>query len=132
MKRDKFKRLIKKYEISIQLRYEEKGNYVDGEYISGAITFEHKKIAMFPLSQQKIYDLGGSYTTEDFQAITLEEISLEKSPHVYYKEKLYKLEPDGSYDNYADVYNYIMKRVDNFDRPKTDDSCFNRRAKTDS
>lgn len=123
MKRNTFSRLIQKNELEIQLIYQEEGSYIDGEYVDGSSTLEKRKAVITPISERKAYDSGGSYTTQDFQLISATEIDLERNPSILHKGKLYKLEPDGSYSNYVDVYNYIMKRVDNFDRPKTDDSC---------
>lgn len=131
MKRNTFQRLIKKYEIDIQLIYQQEGSYIDGEYVKGLERMESRKVVITPISERKAYDSGGSYTTQDFQLISSTEINLEENPMILHKEKRYKLEPDGSYDNYVDVYNYIMKRVDNFDRTKANDSCLDNGIKAD-
>lgn len=123
MKRNTFSRLIQKYELEIQLIYQEEGSYIDGEYIDGSSVIEERKAVITPISERKAFDSGGSYTTQDFQLITREKIELEKNPYILYQGIKYHIEADGSYSNYVDVYNYIMKRVDSFDRPKTDDSC---------
>lgn len=117
MKRNTFNRLIQKNELEIQLIYKEEGSYIDGEYVDGSSVVEKRKAVITPISERKAYDSGGSYTTQDFQLISATEINLEKNPVILHQGKLYQLEPDGSYSNYVDVYNYIMKRVDNFDRP---------------
>lgn len=130
MKRNAFSRLIQKNELDIQLIYQEEGSYIDGEYVEGMSTVKEQKAVITPISERKAYDSGGSYTTQDFQLISTTEIDLEQNPSILHKGKLYKLDPDGSYSNYVDVYNYIMKRVDNFDKPKTDDTCIDNETET--
>lgn len=111
-----FSRIIEKYSTDFTIIEFSEGNYEDGEYVKGNEIRNPKKGAIFPMSQRKIYNSGGNYKTQDKQLYTTQYISLETEKFILHNKRKYKIEEDTDYSDFADIYIYILKRVDSFDR----------------
>lgn len=111
-----FERLIKKYAIELQVVILKEGHYEAGDWIEGEIEqCEQKLGAVIPLSDQKVISNGGIYKKEDKRLLILEEAPL--NSYILIDNKKYQVLEDTDFSNYAGFYSYILKRVDNFDRP---------------
>lgn len=114
-----FKRLIHEYSMQYELVQKGQGSYIDGEYVLAEESVLEKQGAILPLSMQKIYQSGGSYTQEDRQLYSNDAIDLTCKSYVRKDGKLFEIQEDKEYKEMANVYIYILKWVKNFDRTKT-------------
>lgn len=114
-----FKDLIGKYSTSFTLVKASAGGYVDGEYVAGEKEEEIRTGTILPLSAQKLYQAGGSYTTRDMQLYSNLPVTLDGN-YVLYKGRKYKVQEDADYGDLAEVYLYILKWVENFGRTEAD------------
>lgn len=114
-----FDRLIAKYGVGCTLLAEASGgSYIGGEWVPGppppaqGITG-----ALIPMTDRKIYQGGGTYTEQDREFITLEEVPLEPVHYIVYGGMKYQVQENTDYSGYAGFYAYNLKRVGAFDRP---------------
>lgn len=117
MKFYNFNRLIDKYSVNFTFVSRGDGEYVGGQWVKGNEIKKTCKGAIVPLSDQKIYQSGGTYTSRDRQLYTKTKLfdALNESK-VVYKNNLYSIESEVDYDDYADVYVYTLKWVSVFDK----------------
>lgn len=111
-----FTRLIRKYSNVFEVISSENGEYVDGKYQAGLSTVIEMTGAIIPMTERKIYQSGGTLKSTDRQLYTL--TLLPKNCKVRYKNNVYSVEEETNYEDYADVYVYVLKWVSNFDRSK--------------
>lgn len=112
-------RLIEKYSTSYSLCVKGKGSYIDGDYIESEEKIEEKQGAILPLSARKIIQLGGNYTQKDKRLFSISPIDLTQEVTIIYNEKRFNIEEDMDFSSITDFYTYILRWVDQFDRPKT-------------
>lgn len=116
-----FADLINKYSVACTLICFEKGKYVAGDYEKGKRTDTDTKATIISMSQNRIYQSGGSLTTADRTMYILKSkdpVDLEdgKTYYVQHNGKKYKVEEAGLYgEDYADFNEYTLKRVEAFD-----------------
>lgn len=113
MKLYNFTRLISKYKTTFEIVEKNSGNYDDnGEWRgdeSAAIT---KQGAIVPMSEKKMYQSGGSYTTQDRELYMFEKLSdALLNSYIIYKGNRYNIEEETDYGEYSDVYVYVLRRV---------------------
>lgn len=112
MKLYNFDRLIDKYSVDFMLITASEGGYVSGRYVEGERTETAYRGAIFPISDGKVYQSGGTYTTKDRQLIM--RTPIEKpltNAKVVFKGNEYSIERSKDFGDYANVYNYDMKWV---------------------
>lgn len=116
-----FTRLINKYSNTFELITESDGVYVNGVWQAGLSTIKPMRGAIIPMSDGKIYQSGGTLTKSDRNLYTIEPIPNPlNNQKVRYKGKTYSVEEETDYSDYADAYVYVLKRVESFDKPKTE------------
>lgn len=108
-----FTRLIDKYKCSFTLTYTAEGGYDGGIYVEGQNITTELTGAIVPLAARKLYQSGGTYHSQDRQLYmhTALPNSL-LSGKVQYQDHTYTVEEDTNYGEYADVYVYLLRRVD--------------------
>ena len=113
-----FTRLIQKYSDTFTFHgVASDGSYKGGEWVPDAPPEPIKKQgAIVPLTAQKVYQLGGSYTTQDRQLYMCSSLpDVLKGATVEYQEHTYNVEQDADWSTYADVYVYLLRRVSKFE-----------------
>lgn len=117
-----FTRLIKRYSraFSFVPAAASTGKYSGGDLVPGP---KSEPVimsgAIVPLSEQKIYQSGGSYTTQDRQLYLCRPLpDALKGASVEYQGHNYSVEQDTDWSAYADVYVYLLKRVSKFENSK--------------
>lgn len=118
MKHFNFDRLIKKYSVEFKVCQHSEGSYVSGKWQEG----EESKVdmigAIMPLSERKIYQSGGAYTSQDRQLFVSEPIENPLSNVVIeYDGRRYHVEEDRDFgqEQWTGVSVYVLKWVSNFD-----------------
>lgn len=115
-----FNRLIQKYSVPCELLTElGSGKYVGGNWIPDAAP-EPKEIrgAIIPMTDRKVYQSGGTYTEQDREFITLENILLESKSYIIHQGSRYHVESENDYSECAGFHDYNLKRVGAIDRSK--------------
>lgn len=117
MKLYNFARLIQKYSAEFQFLVQTEGHYESGEWVESEEIVETGTGAIIPMSESRIRDSGGVYTTQDRQLYMLHRIpEALKGAQIRYKGILYSVENEISHEDYADVYVYVLKWVSLFDK----------------
>lgn len=112
MKLYNFERLIKKYSGDFTLVSTAKGEYIGGKYVEGEKTETGCKGAFVPMSERKIYQSGGTYTSKDYTLYMTEPIPKAfETVKAIYKGNEYNIEQATDYEDYADAYIYNAKWV---------------------
>ncbi len=107
-----FTRLIDKYSCVFTLITKNEGTYEGGLYVDGEPATQEMTGAIVPMSSKKIYSSGGTYTAQDKQLFMHAEIPAALlGSQVKYKNCLYNIEEDADYSDFADVWEYVLKRV---------------------
>lgn len=106
-----FRRLINKYGIVVKL-HQKSGHYVAGKWIEDDDLVREIRGAIVPISEQKIYQSGGTLTRDDREWFIPEALngSLEDLT-VTYKGNTYTVEQSRDFTEYANLAVYILKRV---------------------
>lgn len=111
MKLYNFKRLIKKYSVTFQLR-KAGGSYVAGKWVEDDGAIVEMRGAIVPMSENKIYSSDGAYTAQDRELYLTTPLEAPLSDFkVIYKGNTYSLESVRNFEDYADVAIYILKWV---------------------
>lgn len=113
-----FTRLIQKYATAFIFHgVASGGSYKGGEWVPDAPPEPVKmQGAVVPLSAQKVYQLGGSYTTQDRQLYLCSPLpDALKGATAEYQGHTYNVEQDTDWSTYADVYVYLLRRVSEFE-----------------
>lgn len=111
MKLYNFSRLIHKYSVVFCL-HRTQGGYVAGKWEEGGETVKEMRGAIVPISERKIYDSGGTYTTQDRELYLTEPLKGPLSEYqVLYKGNTYAVEEQRNFEDYADVAVYALKYV---------------------
>lgn len=107
-----FDRLIDKYSVDFTLVTASEGSYIDGHYVAGNTTAELVRGAIVPISDNKIYQSGGTLTTKDRQLYMRTPIEAPlKTTKVRYKNDEYNIEQSTDFGDYANAYIYLLKWV---------------------
>lgn len=107
-----FRRLINKYSCSFTLITKGEGKYEGGIYVDGEPIEQEMTGAVVPMSSKKIYGSGGTYTAQDKQLYMYSEIPKALlGSQVKYNDCVYNIEEDSDYSEFADVWEYVLKRV---------------------
>lgn len=107
-----FVRLIKKYSVTYELITTSEGGYVNGKYQKGISTVTEMYGAIVPLTERKIYQSGGNYSTKDRQLFSSVPITAPlKDTKVRYKGETYNVEEETNYSDYSDAYVYLLRWV---------------------
>lgn len=114
-----FTDLIERHSFPFELVSHTGGAYVGGKWQSGLETISERIGAIIPLTERKIYQSGGTYSTKDrhLYMITPIEESLEGA-QVRYKGNVYNIEEDRDFSDYSETYVYVLRWVSAFDRPQ--------------
>ncbi|WOC33052.1 MULTISPECIES: hypothetical protein [Caproicibacterium] len=114
-----FARLIKKYaDVFTFQGAVAGGSYKGGQWVPGAPP-EPVKLqgAIMPLSEQRVYQSGGTYTTQDRQLYLYRPLpDALDGAKVGYQGHTYSVEQDVDWSAYADVYAYVLRRVSKFEK----------------
>lgn len=109
MKLYNFTRLIRKYSVTFCL-HRTQGGYVAGKWEDGGEAVKEMRGAIVPMSERKIYDAGGTYTTQDRELYLTEPLKGDLSEYqVVYKGNTYAVEEQRNFEDYADVAVYTLK-----------------------
>lgn len=107
-----FKRLIRKYGVPFELQRKTDGAVVSGRWEDGSIKTFNMFGAIVPMSENKIYHSGGTYTTDDRELYMSEAIGFNLTTvKVIYKGNVYAVQSSRNFEEYADVYVYTLKWV---------------------
>ena len=110
-----FERLIKKYSSEVTAILPEKGRYVNGEYVSSGnqrITFD---AAILDIDKKKIYNAGGTLTTQDKQLYVIGTLTDEiRGAKIIYNGNEYSVEQDTDNSFFTNFTAYILKYVSAF------------------
>lgn len=113
--------LVEKYSVPCTLVVFGRGSYSAGNYQPGGRTDTNVEAAVISMSQQKIYQSGGHLTSADRELYIRkgDDIINLDDGRTYFLEhnnRKYKVEAGGLYgEDYADVNQYTLRRVDGFD-----------------
>ena len=111
MKLYNFTRLIRKYSVTFCL-HRTQGGYVAGKWEEGGEAVKEMCGAIVPISDRKIYDSGGTYTTQDRELYLTKPLHGDLSEYqVIYKGNTYTVEEQRDFEDYADVAVYTLKYV---------------------
>lgn len=111
----RFERLVRKYSNKMTIEIaSEKGTYdmETGEYIKGETSIIEFEGAILPLKARAIYESGGRLTSADRLLYSL--TPFKEKQQVIYKNKVYSVESEEEYIDYADFYHYTLKAVSSF------------------
>ena len=112
MKLYNFTRLIRRYSVEFCL-HKQQGEYVGGKWEVGGEVVEKMRGAIVPMSDRKIYGSGGTYTQGDRELYITKPLTGNLSDFkVIYKGITFGVEESRNYGDYADVYVYVLKRVE--------------------
>ncbi len=113
MKLYNFTRLISKYKTTFDIVSENDGHYDNGgEWLTDEGKAITKQGAIVPLSEKKLYQLGGTYTAQDRELYMFEKLpDALLNCYAVYRGNRYKIEQETDYGEYADVYVYVLRRV---------------------
>ncbi len=116
MKLYNFIRLITKYSCDFTVSVKERGEYSGGIYQAGEDERIDMRGAVVPMSERKIYQSGGHYTTQDRDLYMKIPIPYPlEDCRVLYQGDWYTVEEGTEYSEYADAWEYVMRRVSAFD-----------------
>lgn len=108
MKLYNFSRLINKYSVTFTL-IRSRGEYVAGKWTETQEK-EEMRGAIVPMSDRKIYDLGGTYTAGDRELYLTAPLTAPLSDfRVSYKGNTYAVEEGRNFEDYADAAVYILR-----------------------
>ena len=112
-----FARLIKKYSVNFVLVIPGEGKYIGGKYTEGEAEEMSMSGAIIPMSESKVYQSGGTYTSKDRQLYLLKPMEKAlKGGKVKYDGNIYSIETETDYKDYCDAAVYNLKWVSSFDR----------------
>ena len=107
-----FNRLIDKYSVDFVLVSETDGEYVSGKYVKGETSETPMRGAWVPISDQKQYQSGGTYTEKDYTVYMRYAIpEALRTAKAVFKGNEYSLEQAKNFEDYADAYIYTAKWV---------------------
>lgn len=102
--------LMEEWETTITVLKKE-GQYKGGRWDSEAETEEETLAVVVPLSNDDLqYDENGTYTKQDIKVYIRYPIA--SNAEITYKGKKYKVQEQGDYSEYSNVYIYFAKRLD--------------------
>lgn len=105
-----FKRLINKYSVSFDLQRMTEGTWVSGKWEEGLTETIPMRGAIVPMSENKIYHSGGTYTADDRELYVSEALGADLTTlKVLYKGNTYGVENSRNFDEYTDAYIYNLK-----------------------
>lgn len=113
MERYNFVDLIRRHSVAFEVLSYAEGEYVGGKYQNGAETVSERSGAILPMSDRKIYQSGGTYTTQDrtlYMSTPLE--GALETLRVRYKGNVYSVESDQDFEDYSAAYIYDLKWVE--------------------
>lgn len=115
MKHFGMKRLIRRYELPLQLVTEEPAGYDSstGIYKKTDPKTEAFRGALLPVPERIMYATGGRYTQEDRVLYATRDLPLKGK--VIYKGAAYSVEEKFDFTDYADFFEFVVKRVSAFD-----------------
>ena len=117
MKLYNFTRLIQKYSTRFYFLTQTKGHYESGKWVEGEPIMQEATGAIVPMSESRIRQSGGVYTSKDRQLYMLQPIPKAlQGTKVCYQDCVYSVEAETDYRDYADVAVYTLKWVSLFDK----------------
>lgn len=109
MKLYDFKRLIRKYGVEFCL-HRTQGAFVGGKWESGGESVTNLIGAIVPISDRKIYDMGGTYSNSDRELYLIEPLTAPLDEYkVVYKGNMYSVEVGRNFEDYADAAIYTLR-----------------------
>ena len=116
-----FRDLINRHSLLFELVSHSGGEYVGGVWQNGSESVSERSGAIIPLSERKIYQSGGTYTSKDRRLYMTTPIeSALKETQVRYKGNVYDIEEDTDYSDYSAAYIYVLRWVSSFDTVQAD------------
>lgn len=107
-----FTDLIRRHSVAFELVSKSGGSYVGGKWQSGSETVSGRSGAIVPMSEYKVYQSGGTYTTKDCNLyMTTPILEPLKEAQVRYKGNLYNIEQSKDYSDYSADYVYLLRWV---------------------
>lgn len=105
--------LIRRHSVTFEVLTYAEGSYVGGKYQNGSETVSEGSGAILPMTDRKIYQSGGTYTTQDrtLYMFTPLEGAL-KTLQVRYKGNVYNVEEAQDFSDYSEAYIYTLKWVE--------------------
>ena len=113
VERYNFVDLIRRHSVTFELLTYSGGSYVGGKFQNGDETVSERSGAILPLTDRKIYQSGGTYTTKDralYMSTPLE--GALKTLRVRYKGNVYSVEDERDFEDYSEAYIYTLKWVE--------------------
>lgn len=110
-----FTDIIRMHSVTFELVSHSEGNYVGGKYQSGSEVVSERTGAIIPLSERKIYQSGGTYSSKDRHLYMTTPISgALKDTQVRYKGDVYSIEEDRDWSDYSNTFVYVLRWVSSF------------------
>ena len=108
-------RLIRRYEVPMQLITEEPGGYdpESGIYRKSKPVLSDFRGAVMPVPERVVYESGGRYTRED--RVIYSTWGLPIKSKIVYRNAIYSVEDAADYTEYSDFFQYVVRRVSAFD-----------------
>lgn len=114
MKKYRMNRLIRRYEVPLQLITEEPGGYDpnSGKYRKSQPVTVPFRGAVVPMPERLVYESGGRYTKED--RVLYSTWGLPEKSKVVHQGQVFSVEEKTDYTDYADFFQYVIRRVSAF------------------
>ena len=110
-----FERLIKKYSSKIAAIIPGKGHYENGEYVNDDDKTVELMAAILDIDRKKIYNSGGTLTTQDKQLYVIGTLTEEiRGAKIIHKGKEYSVEEDTDNSLFTNFTAYILRYVSAF------------------
>ena len=104
MKLYNFMRLITKYSVTFHLHKSAEGKYEAGKWVKDEPEITEMNGAIVPINERKIYDSGGTYSTQDRELYVITPLPMPLSElSVVYNGNKYSVEESKNFEDYADV-----------------------------
>lgn len=107
-----FRSLIEDHSVPFELVSKSGGKYVGGKWQSGTESISEHSGAIITMSERKIYQSGGTFTSKDRHLYTIEPIDEPlKEAQVRYKGNVYSIEEENDLSDYSPAYIYVLRWV---------------------
>lgn len=108
-----FTDLIRRHSVPFEVVAFTKGGYVGGKYQKGLQTVTEREGAILPMTDNKIYQSGGTYSTKDRMLYMSTPIDgAFDTLKIRYDGNMYGIESAQDFSEYSDAYIYTLKWVE--------------------
>lgn len=113
IERYNFTDLIRRHSVPFEVVSYTKGSYIGGHYQKGTEGVVQRFGAILPMTDNKIYQSGGTYSTKDRMLYISNPIEGKfDTLKVRYDGSLYSIEAAQEFTDYSDAYIYTLKWVE--------------------